>query len=307
MAEIPNDMLLLHALFAMGRKRLQEIFIESWNLTQNHQWTNTPINGATLLSWDNQLSNDQRQIVATGDVNLMDISLLSSVLLNGANNLGFIQEADRDPIRALRTIRNQVFHTPIAVINYPAMIETLKLTLINLGIEEINLTAVLGEFVTIVIGNEESRQINRKVLIEWITALGPMIETTVEGQLINFHPDYNFGDRVIHIVIRDQNGNIVNIAIEWATWATVSLATTYIGFFLSGFTSTGIASGSIAAGMMSSAAIGNGGMIAAGSIVSICQSAMAGTFVLSPIGITIIGVATAGFLTRGYFLNKRVS
>lgn len=58
-----------------------------------------------------------------------------------------------------------------------------------------------------------------------------------------------------------------------------------------GFTAGGIAAGSVAAGMMSSAAVANGGMIAAGSLVAIGQSA--GAAGLSATAATALGTGGA--------------
>ena len=112
-----------------------------------------------------------------------------------------------------------------------------------------------------------------------------------------------FGNSPIYISIKDQNGNYIDIATELSMWVAGSLWLTYSSLFGLGFTSTGIVSGSIASGLMSSAAMANGAGVASGSMFSACQSAMAGTFIASPIGVGVIGLAATGMLVRRYFWN----
>lgn len=297
MTNVPIQMHVLLGLFHLGCVRLQEMFIERC-ADQNIEWS---ANGV-LQDFNDHLNNQEIEIINIRDINMMDISLLSKLLLRSRGGLSLENGNLQASVNSLRELRNLSFHTPPVLIQYPQMIQDLCRTLRILGVAEEPIIQILGVVVTIVISNQ-TIQIFRNVLIDWINVLGRNIETRVNGEIVNFSPDFYFGNSPIYISIRDQNGNYIDIAKELSVWVSGSLLLTYSSLFGLGFTSTGIASGSIASGIMSSAAIANGGGIAAGSVVSVCQSAMAGTFIASPIGVGVIGLAATGMIVRRYIWN----
>lgn len=80
----------------------------------------------------------------------------------------------------------------------------------------------------------------------------------------------------MYCVLTDQQTEVKMVIVGLVTGAAGAVGAMLLAPYLLpaiGFTSAGISAGSYAAGMMSSAAAANGGGVAAGSLVSVLQSA----------------------------------
>lgn len=186
MTNIPIEMHVLLELFHIGGFRLQEIFIERCD-AKNIDWS---VNGV-LKGLNDQLNNQEIEIINIGDINEIDISLLSKLLLRSKGGLALEPGTLRESVDSLRELRNSSFHTPPVLIQYPQKIQDLCCNLRNLGVTEEAIIQILGVVVTIVISNQ-TIQIFRLVLIDWIKVLGRNIETRVNREIVNFSPDFNF-------------------------------------------------------------------------------------------------------------------
>ena len=223
---------------------------------------------------------EQRESVLANDY---DIGTLAAILIS-------LPHGEFSTIKDLEEIANQISDVDFDPFYYPDIANSLCRTLWALGVQESTTDILLGVQIKVAVGKGPATPINRNVLFDWIILLGARIEIRIQNEPREFTPDFDFGDNVIQIVFLD--GTKFH---ELAVWTGGSLVCTYGGLSWIGFTSAGISSGSLAASLMSSAAIANGGGVVAGSFVSICQSAMAGTFLTSPVGIAAAAVETVGY------------